>query len=102
MGVEVHYLTLKIDRKNIQFELWDTAGDPKMIGMQEAYYYNADAAIFFHDGSRPKTYESLDKWKDGFTKIVGDKPVVVCGTQRNQLYIKRGKWGFKKCRDDEP
>nr|QBK86542.1 MAG: Ras-related GTPase [Marseillevirus LCMAC102] len=101
VGAEIHYLPLKIDGKNVQFEIWDTAGNPKMIGMQEAYYYNADAAIFFYDAYRPNTYESLDRWKSGFTKIVGDKPIIVCATKSNQLYIKRGKW-FKKCDDDEP
>ena len=67
-GVEVH----KIDGCNV----WDTAGDPRFIGLADGYYQNADYAVIFFDSTRSGySLEESRHWASDFLRINPTKSI---------------------------
>ena len=67
---------------NIQFQIWDTAGDEIYIGLLPMYLRNAKIAILFYDITNNKTFERAKelqktqdpfKIKDYFYILIGNK-----------------------------
>jgi GTP-binding nuclear protein Ran len=72
IGAEIHTLQFEtVDGKKVFADVWDTAGDEKYAGLREAYYYGADAVIYFIDEKKTKK-----NWKLEVDRVVPDIPHV--------------------------
>lgn len=47
-------------------QIWDTAGQERFQSLGVAFYRGADACVLVYDITKPKTFESLQNWKDEF------------------------------------
>lgn len=55
-----------IDEKAVTLQIWDTAGQERFQSLGVAFYRGADCCVLVHDLTVPKTFESLDSWRDEF------------------------------------
>jgi GTP-binding nuclear protein Ran len=80
LGVEVHPLGFSTVRRyklstecekwlthpqnlgNIQFDVWDTAGQEKFGGLRDGYYINGQCGIIMFDVTSRITYKNVPNW----------------------------------------
>ena len=74
---------INIMDKNLQFDLWDTAGQEIYRSLAKLFYQDAKIIIFVYDITNPKSFESIKKYwykqikanscKDAIYALVGNK-----------------------------
>jgi Ras-related protein Rab-7A len=52
-------------------QIWDTAGQERFQSLGVAFYRGADCCVLVFDVTVPKTFETLDSWRDEFLIQVG-------------------------------
>ena len=84
MGADFAYLKTMIDGYNIEWSIWDLAGQPAFRGVMKSYYKGAMGALAVYDVTQPKSLASLDSWvtevrerADTFDEL----PVVLVGNK---------------------
>jgi len=55
-----------IDGKLVTMQIWDTAGQERFQSLGVAFYRGADCCVMVFDLTNPKSFESLDSWRDEF------------------------------------
>jgi len=80
-GVVVRPVNFMTNYGEIQFNVWDPAGQEKFGGMYNDYYYQADGAIGMFSGDRRDTLRSLRKLTKELKNIAGEIPISVCGNK---------------------
>merc|ERR1711907_615598 len=55
-----------IEDKLVTMQIWDTAGQERFQSLGVAFYRGADCCVLVYDLTAPKTFESLDSWRDEF------------------------------------
>jgi len=84
MGADFAYLKTKIDDYNIEWSIWDLAGQPAFRGVMKSYYKGAMGALAVYDVTQPKTLDSLDSWVTEVRELAdtfSDLPVVLVGNK---------------------
>lgn len=87
-GVEVHPLKFSTNLGEIQFNVWDTAGQEKFGGLRDGYYIQGQCAIIMFDVTSRITYRSVPNWYRDITRVCENIPIVLCG---NKVEIKDRK-----------
>ncbi len=64
-----------IDNQNVTLQVWDTAGQEKFQSLGYAFYRGADCCILVYDITNRKSFEALQKWRDGFVENAGPEDV---------------------------
>jgi small GTP-binding protein len=72
IGVGYGIVHATVNGKDVELQLWDTAGMEQYTPLGPIYYQSADAAIFVYDLTAPETAADLDGWYDNFSKVVHD------------------------------
>ena len=62
MGADFAFLKTKIDDIDIEWQIWDLAGQPAFRNVMKAYYRGTMGALAVYDVTQPKSLESLDSW----------------------------------------
>jgi Ras-related protein Rab-7A len=47
-------------------QIWDTAGQERFQSLGVAFYRGADCCVLVYDVTVPKTFDTLDSWRDEF------------------------------------
>eukprot|EP00697_Spironema_sp_BW2_P002570 gnl/Spiro4/13406_TR7148_c0_g1_i1.p2 gnl/Spiro4/13406_TR7148_c0_g1~~gnl/Spiro4/13406_TR7148_c0_g1_i1.p2 ORF type:complete len:223 (+),score=41.66 gnl/Spiro4/13406_TR7148_c0_g1_i1:80-748(+) len=55
-----------IDDRLVTMQIWDTAGQERFQSLGVAFYRGADCCVLVFDVTQPKTFDSLDTWKEEF------------------------------------
>lgn len=55
-----------IDDKEVTLQIWDTAGQERFQSLGVAFYRGADCCVLVFDMTNPKSFDSLESWKDEF------------------------------------
>ncbi|EGG19023.1 Rab GTPase [Cavenderia fasciculata] len=62
IGVEYKVKTLKVDDKEVTFNIWDTAGQEKFRALISSYYRGAHGIILTYDVTKRETFKNLQYW----------------------------------------
>jgi small GTP-binding protein len=85
MGADFAFLKTKIDGIDIEWQIWDLAGQPAFRSVMKSYYRGAMGALAVYDITQPKTLDSLDSWiqeaRDRANTNLEDIPVVLVGNK---------------------
>jgi GTP-binding nuclear protein Ran len=81
LGVEVYPLDFSTNHGVVRFNIWDTAGQEKFAGLKDGYYIGSEGAILMFDVTNRQSYNNLDSWYEGVTKVCQDVPIVLCGNK---------------------
>lgn len=60
-------LTSHQDHGQIQFDVWDTAGQEKPGDLRDEYYNNSDCGIIMFDITARVTYKNVPHWHSSDT-----------------------------------
>lgn len=91
-GAVTKFLTLNIgDNSTVKYEVWDTAGQEKNVGLKDGYYIGAIAGFFFFDVNSRETMSNIPKYLKSFQNA--------CGVENPKMYILGNKIDIakKKC-----
>lgn len=91
-GAVTKFLTLNIgDNSTVKYEVWDTAGQEKNVGLKDGYYIGAIAGFFFFDVNSRETMSNIPKYLKSFQNA--------CGVDNPKMYILGNKIDIakKKC-----
>jgi len=86
IGADFLTKEVMIDDKLVTLQIWDTAGQERFQSLGVAFYRGADACILVYDITNPKSFESLDNWRDEFLEQASPRdqenfPFVVLGNK---------------------
>eukprot|EP01017_Pseudomicrothorax_dubius_P007249 TRINITY_DN12221_c0_g1_i2.p1 TRINITY_DN12221_c0_g1~~TRINITY_DN12221_c0_g1_i2.p1 ORF type:complete len:162 (+),score=43.35 TRINITY_DN12221_c0_g1_i2:209-694(+) len=78
-----------IDDRVVTLQIWDTAGQEKYQSLGGAFYRGADCCVLVFDITNPKSFESLESWRDEFLLQGSPKdpesfPFVVLGNKADR------------------
>jgi GTP-binding nuclear protein Ran len=88
LGVEVHPLGFTTNYGQIQFDVWDTAGQEKFGGLRDGYYINGQCGIIMFDVTSRITYKNVPNWHRDLVRVCENIPIVLCG---NKVDVKERK-----------
>ncbi|KAF3276600.1 GTP-binding nuclear protein gsp1/Ran [Orbilia oligospora] len=88
LGVEVHPLGFSTNFGQIQFDVWDTAGQEKFGGLRDGYYINGQCGIIMFDVTSRITYKNVPNWHRDLVRVCENIPIVLCG---NKVDVKERK-----------
>eukprot|EP00930_Biecheleria_cincta_P006572 TRINITY_DN1075_c0_g1_i1.p1 TRINITY_DN1075_c0_g1~~TRINITY_DN1075_c0_g1_i1.p1 ORF type:complete len:236 (+),score=39.62 TRINITY_DN1075_c0_g1_i1:76-708(+) len=86
IGADFLTKEVTIDDKVVTMQIWDTAGQERFQSLGVAFYRGADCCILVYDLTVPKSFESLEAWRDEFLIQAGPRdpdnfPFVVLGNK---------------------
>merc|ERR1719432_94448 len=88
LGVEVHPMPFFTNKGQVNFNVWDTAGQEKLGGLRDGYYIGGQCGIIMFDTCSRITYANVPKWYKDLTRVCETIPIVLVG---NKVDIKDRK-----------
>jgi len=88
-GAVTKFITLGLgDNSFVKYEVWDTAGQEKNVGLKDGYYIGAIASFFFFDANSRETMQNLTKHMRAFYNA--------CGVENPKMFILANKMDIAK------
>eukprot|EP01017_Pseudomicrothorax_dubius_P019412 TRINITY_DN2134_c0_g1_i1.p1 TRINITY_DN2134_c0_g1~~TRINITY_DN2134_c0_g1_i1.p1 ORF type:complete len:206 (-),score=65.06 TRINITY_DN2134_c0_g1_i1:186-803(-) len=89
IGADFMAKEVVIDDRVVTLQIWDTAGQEKYQSLGGAFYRGADCCVLVFDITNPKSFESLESWRDEFLLQGSPKdpesfPFVVLGNKSDR------------------
>ncbi|CAD8045242.1 unnamed protein product [Paramecium primaurelia] len=66
VGADFMAKEVMIDDRMVTLQIWDTAGQERFQSLGGAFYRGADCCVLVYDITNPKSFDSLDSWRDEF------------------------------------
>eukprot|EP00451_Oxyrrhis_marina_P001408 CAMPEP_0204275998 /NCGR_PEP_ID=MMETSP0468-20130131/27139_1 /ASSEMBLY_ACC=CAM_ASM_000383 /TAXON_ID=2969 /ORGANISM="Oxyrrhis marina" /LENGTH=212 /DNA_ID=CAMNT_0051252477 /DNA_START=59 /DNA_END=697 /DNA_ORIENTATION=+ len=66
IGADFLTKEVTIDGRVVTMQIWDTAGQERFQSLGVAFYRGADCCVLVFDLTVPKTFDSLESWRDEF------------------------------------
>lgn len=74
-----------IDGKEIELQIWDTAGMERYKSLGSIYYRDAQAAIIVYDQTSLESADALQKWLTSFKNTVKTQCIIAIAANKNDL-----------------
>lgn len=84
-GVKVVPLSFNTSRGRIILNVWDCAGDPNLVGLEDAYWLQSHAIFLMFDVTNFASFETIKKRFEEVHRLYSDPTVVVCGNKVDRL-----------------
>jgi len=83
VGMELWTKTYSCDGKNIQIQLWDTAGQELYRAVTKSYYREAMGALLVYDITKMETYQHVSSWFKEFQAVnnIENLPILMIGNK---------------------
>jgi small GTP-binding protein len=92
IGLDFKSKTIEIDGKQIELQVWDTAGHEKYRVITHTYYQGSAGVILAYDCSDQKSFDNATKWVEQIRNNLQDdvpKVLVACKVDRPDRKISR-------------
>eukprot|EP00696_Hemimastix_kukwesjijk_P004275 gnl/Hemi2/15275_TR5143_c0_g1_i1.p2 gnl/Hemi2/15275_TR5143_c0_g1~~gnl/Hemi2/15275_TR5143_c0_g1_i1.p2 ORF type:complete len:213 (+),score=65.48 gnl/Hemi2/15275_TR5143_c0_g1_i1:110-748(+) len=66
IGADFLTKEIAVDDRLVTMQIWDTAGQERFQSLGVAFYRGADCCVLTFDVTNPKSFDSLDTWKEEF------------------------------------
>jgi Ras-related protein Rab-7A len=66
IGADFLTKEITVNDRLVTMQIWDTAGQERFQSLGVAFYRGADCCVLVFDVTVPKTFETLDSWRDEF------------------------------------
>lgn len=66
LGTKITKKDIKVDGRDLTFQIWDIVGNIKFNKIQSQYYQGSDGAFIIFDVTRRDTFDNVSKWADMF------------------------------------
>lgn len=66
IGADFLTKEVSVDDRLVTMQIWDTAGQERFQSLGVAFYRGADCCVLVFDVTVPRSFESLEAWKDEF------------------------------------
>lgn len=77
LGVDFLTKRKEINNKEVEFLIWDTAGQEYYDSITKRYYKGANAAIIVFSVENKESFESISRWKEKISSECGRIPIVL-------------------------
>ncbi|XP_074596490.1 ras and EF-hand domain-containing protein-like isoform X2 [Brevipalpus obovatus] len=99
VGVDFHMKTLRVDKKTIAVQLWDTGGQERFRSITTSYFRKADGVLILYDVTNERSFINVRNWMSQISEYNGRNiPVVLIGNKvdirgkaANSVEYDRGK-----------
>ncbi|GBN49671.1 Ras-related protein RABB1a [Araneus ventricosus] len=81
IGVHYYKKTILLNDKEIDLELWDTAGLEKYKAVVKDYFRRADGVLLVYDTTRLATFMKLSNWLSELRKLNEEATVLIVGSK---------------------
>ncbi|EIJ87305.1 GTP-binding nuclear protein Ran [Nematocida parisii] len=81
VGAETYVLPFYTNYGQVNYTVFDTAGQEKFGGLRDAYYYGADCGIIMFDTTSRITYKNVPNWYRDLRLICPTIPLCLCGNK---------------------
>ncbi|MFQ5979602.1 MAG: GTP-binding protein [Candidatus Heimdallarchaeota archaeon] len=83
IGADIAFKTKYYGDKEVKFQIWDLAGQPRFELVQPPYYRGSLGSLIVFDLTRPESLERVLNWVDKLWKLSGKGkiPVVLLGNK---------------------
>lgn len=76
---------MKVDGKEVELQIWDTAGMERYKSLGSIYYRDACAAIFVYDQTSLQSSDALQTWYDCFRATVKNECYIAVAANKDDL-----------------
>jgi Ras-related protein Rab-6A len=73
------------DGKDVELQIWDTAGMERYRSLGSIYYRDANAAVFVYDQTSTESADALEMWLDSFRQVVKTPCYIVVAANKDDL-----------------
>ena len=78
IGADFAVKRVKIGGKEITFQIWDLAGQPRFEVVRQGFYRGARGGLLVYDVTRRRTFLNIQHWKEEcFKNLDREVPVIV-------------------------
>ena len=77
LGVKIDKKSLEVDGRELEFVLWDLAGEDDFINVRSSYLRGSAGGMLVADGTRAETLDIALQLRDKLFREVGEVPVVL-------------------------
>lgn len=71
IGADFRVSEVQVNDITLTLQIWDTAGDKKMLSIGKSLYKNADGIVLVYDITSRASFKNLDIYWDNFLKYSG-------------------------------
>lgn len=75
--------------KQIELQIWDTAGQEQYRSLGPIYFRSSAGALLVFDITNQKSFENLEEWLTGFRNVGGDNTTVIVIGNKSDLADQR-------------
>lgn len=84
IGAEIKVYTQNIDGKEIKYQIWDLAGQPRFEFVRSSFYKGSHAIIMVFDLTEIESLFNLFSWKQEVFKNIGyEIPLMILGNKND-------------------
>lgn len=92
IGLDFKTKTIEIEGKQLEMQIWDTAGTEKFRVITKTYYQRCSGIIIAYDCSNQKSFDNVSKWIEQIKSNVEDevpKVLIACKIDRPDRKISK-------------
>ncbi|MHA1145586.1 MAG: GTP-binding protein [Candidatus Helarchaeota archaeon] len=81
IGADFFIKSLRLDGKNMKYQIWDVAGQSRFKSLRNMYYRGASCGILVFDTTVYESFGNLENWVLEFQDETGRTPMIVVGNK---------------------
>lgn len=71
LGIDYRIKRLKVNKKDIKLQIWDTAGQEKFRAITQNFYRGSMGIILVYDVNDPLSFSNLTNWVESIYQFAG-------------------------------